>query len=605
MQKSKCLILIVAIGLVLNVVIAQLTYQQIKQHLADKVSLDVNQLGQKLDAQLMRYSKLPEVLANDPRLLQPLLTDQASSANTDNQYLKTSLLLQQWATTLGADTIYLINQHGKTLAASNWQQTGSFVGQNYAYRPYFRDAIEGKPGQYFALGASSDKRGYYFSAPIFNQQSIIGVMTIKVDLSLIEDIWQYEDIEYTIADSVGVVFYSSENSWLYRSLIPLDDKQKQQVLASRQYGNAKLDPLTDYSQLDDLKHRETIDIKLPAQNDTEAFVVANHNMTQAGWSIYGFSPINAAYQYVIQAVLMFTVFYSLLGLAVASWWQTLKAQKALAQLNDRLELLVVKRTNNLQESNQQLRDTLGQYERSQAELKQTQSELVQAAKLAMLGELSASINHEINQPLAAMRTYAENSRKLLKKERYECVATNVDEIIKLNQMVADIIARFKVFARKANENNNRTVAADSIRSATSLLRNKLIKEGVILRVGDLPSDILINVDAVQIEQVIVNLMHNAIQALATAHQPQIGIQLTALDNLVEIRIWDNGPGLDDDQKKRIFMPFFTTKSDGLGLGLTISRRIIDSFSGTLSVADHSGENTGNSPPQVEKHNQLK
>ncbi len=177
MQKSKCLILIIAIGLVLNVLIAQLTYQQIKQHLADKVSLDVNQLGQKLDAQLMRYSKLPEVLANDPRLLQPLLTDQASSPNTDNQYLQTNQLLQQWATTLGADTIYLINQHGKTLAASNWQQASSFVGQNYAYRPYFREAMEGKPGQYFALGASSDKRGYYFSAPIFHQHSIIGVMT--------------------------------------------------------------------------------------------------------------------------------------------------------------------------------------------------------------------------------------------------------------------------------------------------------------------------------------------------------------------------------------------------------------------------------------------
>lgn len=587
MQKSKCLVLIVVVGLILNVLIAQLTYQQVKQHLADKVSLDVDLLGQKLDAQLMRYSKLPEVLANDPRLSQPLLADQTSPAKAD-QYHQTSQLLQQWATTLSADTIYLINRQGETLAASNWQQPDSFVGQNYAYRPYFREAIAGNPGQYFALGASSDKRGYYFSAPIYHQQSVIGVMTIKVDLSLIEDIWQYEDIEYVIADSQGVVFYSSENNWLYRSLIPLDDSQKQRILASRQYGNARLDPLTSYARLDRLRHNETIDIRQPADEKSAAYVVANHDMAQAGWAIFGFSPISAAYQYVAQAVLMFSVFYFLLSLAVTSWWQTLKAQKALAQLNDKLEQLVVKRTNTLLESNQRLKDTLRQYERSQAELKQTQSELVQAAKLAMLGELSASINHEINQPLAAMRTYAENSRKLLNKERYDSVANNIDEIIKLNQMVADIIARFKVFARKGSEHNNRTVAADSIRSATSLLRNKLIKEGVILRVGDLPPDILINADAVQVEQVIINLLHNAIQALSSAHQPQIGIQLAALDNLVEIRIWDNGPGLDDDQKKRIFTPFFTTKSDGLGLGLTISRRIIDAFSGTLTVTDHPG-----------------
>lgn len=588
MQKSKCLALIIAIGLVLSALIAQLTYQQVKQHLADKVAIDVNLLGQKLDAQLMRYSKLPEVLANDPRLLQPLLADQSSVIAENNQHQQTSQLLQQWAKTLGADTIYLINHQGNTLAASNWQQPDSFVGQNYAYRPYFRQAIAGSPGQYFALGASSDKRGYYFSAPIYNQQSIIGVMTIKVDLSLIEDIWQYEDIEYAIADPLGVVFYSSETSWLYRSLIPLDDKQRQQIRASRQYGNARLDPLTGYSQLVDLKQNEIIDIEQPLQNKAEAFVVANHDMSQAGWAIYGFSPISAAYQYVTQAVLMFIVFYFLLCLAITSWWQTLRAQKALAQLNDKLEQLVIRRTNNLLESNQQLRETIEQYERSQAELKQTQSELVQAAKLAMLGELSASINHEINQPLAAMRTYAENSRKLLQKERYDSVAGNIDEIIKLNQMVAEIIARFKVFARKANENNNRTVAADSIRASISLLRNRLIKEGVILRVGDLSTDILINADAVQLEQVLINLLHNAIQALASAPQPQIGIQLEAIDNVVEIRIWDNGPGLDNDQKKRIFTPFFTTKSDGLGLGLTISRRIIDAFSGTLTVTDHPG-----------------
>ncbi|WP_299017522.1 ATP-binding protein [uncultured Photobacterium sp.] len=581
MRKNKCLGIIVVIGLILNILIARLTYQQVKHHLTEKLTFDVGQVGQKLDAQLSRYSKLPEVLANDPRLLRPLIY---ASENSED----TSRLLQQWAQTLGADSIYLIDNQGTTLAASNWQQPNSFVGQNYAYRPYFQEAIAGRPGQYFALGASSDKRGYYFSAPIYTQQQSAGVITIKVDLSLIEDIWQYEEIEYAIADRVGVVIYSSENSWLYRSLIPLDNELKQQIRTSRQYGQAPLEPLTQYSQLENFNRQEISDIKRPGQGQTESFVVAGHDMAQAGWSIYGFSPIKSAYQYVGQVVLMFSVFYALLCLATTSWWQTLRAQQALAQLNNKLEQLVVKRTNNLLETNQRLRKTIEQYERSQAELKQTQSELVQAAKLAMLGELSASINHEINQPLAAMRTYAENSRKLLLKERYNSVADNIEEIIKLNQMVADIIARFKVFARKTNDNHKRTVAADSIRAAIGLLKNRLIKQGVILRMDELPADIVINADAVQLEQVIINLLHNAIQALATAHQPQIGIHLEAREYRVEIRIWDNGPGLDDDQKKRIFTPFFTTKSDGLGLGLTISRRIIDSFSGTLTVTDHSG-----------------
>jgi len=514
------------------------------------------------------------------------MADNPPTAAVVDHYQQTSLLLQEWANKLNADTIYLINRSGDTLAASNWQKESSFVGQNYAYRPYFQDAMVGKPGQYFALGARSDKRGYYFSAPIYQHQQIIGVLVIKVDLSLVEDIWQYDQIEYAITDQLGVIFYSSEDSWLYRSLVVLNDEQKQQIFSSRQYGQTKLEPLSDSSRLTEFNQQEISNIIVPGINQSEAFLLASHNMEQAGWTIYGFSPINAAYQYVVQALVVFTAFYMLLCLAVMSWFQTFTTKKELAQLNDKLEQLVIERTRNLMETNQQLRDTIEQYERSQAELKQTQSELVQAAKLAMLGELSASINHEINQPLAAMRTYAENTRKLLQKNRYEAVTGNIDEIINLNQMVSDIIARFKVFARKTTENNNRTVAADSIRSAVSLLRNKLIKQGVILRLGDLPADLLVRADAVQFEQVLVNLLHNAIQALSDARTPQIGVQLEPFGDMVEIRIWDNGPGLDDDQKKRIFTPFFTTKKEGLGLGLTISRRIIDSFSGSLTIEDH-------------------
>ncbi|MEJ2763619.1 ATP-binding protein [Photobacterium sp. MCCC 1A19761] len=588
-KKFKSLVWMAGVGLFLCAGIGYLTYHQVARHTTEKLTLNVNQLGQKLDAQLMRYSKLPEVLARDPRLLRPLLQDMAiepPSAPSAQQYQATSELLEQWGTILGADTIYLLNQSGTTLAASNWQQADSFVGHNYGYRPYFRDAIEGGKGQFFALGVRSNKRGYYFSSPVSHGKQIIGVLTIKVDLSLIEDIWQYEDLEYVIADPFGVIFYSSEPSWLYRALVPLTAQQKSQIFASRQYGNAPLAPLTAHRELAAFQQNSISQMTLPAQDHRASFVVASRDMAQAGMTIYGFSPITVAYRYVFQAIMMFALVYTLLCLAVISWWQTRKAQRALAQLNDRLEQLVIKRTNNLLESNQRLRETVKQYEHSQAELKQTQSELVQAAKLATLGELSASINHEINQPLAAMRTYTENSRKLLAKERYDAVASNLDEILHLNQSVAEIIARFKVFARKARGSDNRTVAADAIRAATTLLHNQLIKAGIILRVGELSPDIQVNADAVQFEQVLVNLLHNAIQALADAHQPQIGIRLQADDEYVEVRIWDNGPGMDEAQKQQIFTPFFTTKHDGLGLGLTISRRIIDSFSGTLTVTDH-------------------
>ncbi len=588
MNRKNTLVALTLMGALLCGLVSAITYQQVKQHLSEKIINDVNQLGEKLDAQLSRYSQLPKVLASDPRLLDALVTDETSASAINHQYQQTSLLLESWADTLRADTLYLINRQGDTLAASNWQAETSFVGQNYGYRPYFTHALAGNIGQYFALGASSDKRGYYFSAPVYKQNEIIGVLALKVDLSVIEDIWDYDQVDYAIADQHGIVFYSSEDAWLYHSLIALPESLRQKVITSRQYGNAKLDTISKHSLLEDFQQQDITEIQLPDSNISAKMLTTYREMDKVGWAIYGFSPINAAYQYVFQAVFIFSVFYLMLCLAIVSWLQTSFAQKQLALLNDKLEQLVIERTRNLMETNQELRDTIHQYELSQAELKQAHSELVQAAKLAMLGELSASINHEINQPLAAMRTYAENSRKLLAKERYDAVANNIEEIISLNKMIADIIARFKVFARKTTENNTRTAVADSIRSATSLLRNKLIKHGVILRVEELPPHLVVNIDAVQFEQVLINLLHNAIQALEHAHPPQIGVHFTAEDNNVAIHIWDNGPGLDDEQKYKIFNPFYTSKPDGLGLGLTISRRIIDAFSGTLTVKDHSG-----------------
>ncbi|MGF1693265.1 sensor histidine kinase [Photobacterium kagoshimensis] len=588
MNRKNTLVALTLIGVLLCSLVSAITYQQVKQHLSEKIINDVNQLGDKLDAQLSRYSQLPKVLASDPRLLDALVTDEKSASAINHQYQQTSLLLESWADTLRADTLYLINRQGNTLAASNWQSDTSFVGQNYGYRPYFTHALAGNIGQYFALGASSDKRGYYFSAPVYRQNEIIGVLALKVDLSVIEDIWDYDQVDYAIADQHGIVFYSSEEAWLYHSLIALPEQVRQQVIASRQYGNTDIKNLSEYSLIKDFQQQEITEIQTPNTNIAVEMLTTHREMNKVGWSIYGFSPINAAYQYLFQAVFIFSVFYLMLCLAIVSWLQTSFAQKQLALLNDKLEQLVIERTRNLMETNQELRDTIHQYELSQAELKQAHSELVQAAKLAMLGELSASINHEINQPLAAMRTYAENSRKLLAKERYEAVAGNIEEIINLNQMIADIIARFKVFARKTTENNTRTAVADSIRSATSLLRNKLIKHGVILRVEELPPHLVVNIDAVQFEQVLINLLHNAIQALEHAHPPQIGVYFTPQEDVVAIHIWDNGPGLDDEQKYKIFNPFYTSKPDGLGLGLTISRRIIDAFSGTLTVKDHSG-----------------
>ncbi|MGF1680151.1 sensor histidine kinase [Photobacterium minamisatsumaniensis] len=587
-SKKKFIGLATLIGLISSTLIAYLTYLQAQQYLTDKLVNDVNQLGLKIDAQLERYSQLPEVLASDPRLLIPLLADSNERYLADDKFKAINQLLEQWSTTLNADTIYLIDLTGTTLVASNWQQPNTFVGQNYHFRPYFQQAAEGQLGQYFALGASSEKRGYYFSAPVIYNKRILGVLTIKVDLSLISDIWQYEDIEYVISDTAGIVFYSSEPSWLYHSLTRLDDITKQHIIASRQYGKATLAPLSAYDDLSQFENLQTLQLQWPSPAGNADFMAAKHNMDKAGWQIYGFTPRSQSEKLIFQAVIMFIVAYTLLCFAIHSWWQTHRARQALATLNSKLEKRVLKRTENLMETNEQLKVTLRQYEHSQAELKQTQSELMQTAKLAMLGELSASINHEINQPLAAMRTYAENTRKLLLKERYQSVAGNIEEIIKLNTLVSDIIARFKVFARKGVEQGNTryTVVNTAVQSALSLVRSRLIKQGITLRLAEIQSDITVNIDAIQFEQVLINLIQNSIQALSHSADPQIGIEFDVVGGSLTCRVWDNGTGLTEEQITQLFNPFYTTKKEGLGLGLTISKRIITAYNGTLTAATH-------------------
>ena len=373
--------------------------------------------------------------------------------------------------------------------------------------------------------------------------------------------------------------------------ISLDENVRQQVKQSRQYGRVDITALTEADSLAAFNQQPSPSVT-KTSNDAgqNLYHSPTRSMDKAGWYIYGFTPQTKAFEYMGQVLLLFFLIYTLLCIAVHSWWQTYRARVALANLNSRLEKRVSQRTRRLQETNQQLKITLSQYEHSQAELKQTQDELLQAAKLAMLGELSASINHEINQPLAAIRTYAENGRKLLEKQRYDTVGRNLDEIIQLNKLIAEIIARFKVFARKQNlqQTTLRTHAADSIRSALSLMRSALIKQGIILRLEDFPEDMVINIDAVQFEQVLVNLIQNSLQALKQQPEPQIGIALEIRSGQAVCRVWDNGPGLSPEQKQQVFEPFYTTKEDGLGLGMTISKRIINAYQGTLSVCDHPG-----------------
>ncbi len=581
-KKIRFIFWYALIGIALGIAVSYSTFHQLQSTLELRMSRDAARLSEKISDELSRYSQLPTILSHDPRLINSLIND---SGSQNNQVL--NLLLEEWAKQSSADTIYLLKVTGLAVASSNWQEKDSFVGSNYAFRPYFKQAMMNTPGRYFALGSKSEERGYYFSSPIRFNNSIIGVLTVKVNLENIDRLWSYESLDFSLIDDKSVIFYSSKPNWLYNTLVPLSQAEKVSILRSSQYGQAPLFALSNIQSLQQLKESDRLSILKTPFTEEQTLFITKRQIKDTGIKILAMSDIQHTYQSVQRVLLIFIVFYTLLVLVVTSWYQTLMARRKLTAANDELEHKVIKRTLSLQQSNQTLRDTIQQYEITQKELQQTQSELTQAAKLAMLGELSAGINHEINQPLSAIRTYAENCQRLLHKQQYDVVSSNIEKIVELNIVISEIIAKFKVFARKSSTNASyHTDIKTAITSALTIIGNKLINQGITLKIEPNNLETTVHAELIQFEQVLVNLIHNSIQALEGIESPQIVFSVEIDSEHALICLTDNGKGMSQQQLHDIFTPFFTTKKEGLGLGMTISKRIIESFSGQLTAGNH-------------------
>lgn len=568
-------------------------YQE--QVVTQQLNEAANKANLQIDSELDKFKQIPDLLSHDQRLLSYFekspKTDKISTAELNT-------LLFEWSGQSQADTIYIHDPSGTVVASSNYRKPRTFVGENFAFRPYFASAIKGHKTQYVALGARSDVRGYFLSSPLYIDDHIVGVITVKVSLENLENILTSDDFEIVVLDSNQVVFLSSQTPWLYHSLLPLTDQQQQDIAAQRQYGQNKISIIDAFNS----SNQTTDASKVLTAN--KLFKLGTFNLYPATTSdnqyqVVAIKDTSSELLKVLQIDVIFIVIYSLVMLIAWSWRQTYLAKVALTELNQNLEQTVDKRTQYLKQSNQQLQQTLFQYQESQLKLKQTEQELTQTAKLAVLGELSASINHEINQPLAALRTYSENTVKLLEMGRSDLVKSNLDKMIALNTSITEIIARLKVFTRKVTKQEHHVANLNQvINNATSILSALMIQQGITLRLSTVPGDINIAIHPTELEQVLVNLMHNATQALSqqAALQndleiqeggqptiPQIGVEWQLNNDACQLIIWDNGIGITSDKLEQLFDPFFTTKHEGLGLGLSISKRIIEAYHGTISA----------------------
>ncbi|MEZ9641363.1 ATP-binding protein [Vibrio cyclitrophicus] len=583
-----------------------------------------NKANLQIDSELDKFKQIPDLLSHDPRLISYFTSSPQTDKITVTQLNK---LLFEWSNQSQADTIYIHDRSGTVVASSNYQQPRTFVGENFSFRPYFASAIKGNNTQYVALGARSNVRGYFLSSPLYTDKEIVGVITVKVSLENLENILTSDDFEIVVLDSNQVVFLSNQTSWLYHSLLPLSEQQQTEIATQRQYGQSEISIIEDFRSAKlQQKANDTIQPNDLQPNQIQKELVSNQLFQLGAFNLYPAPISNNQYQVValketkaellkvLQIDVIFIIIYSLVMLIAWSWRQTYIAKVALTRLNENLEQTVDKRTHYLKQSNQQLQQTIFQYQESQLKLKQTEQELTQTAKLAVLGELSASINHEINQPLAALRTYSENSLKLLEMKRTDLVKSNLDKMIALNTSITEIIARLKVFTRKVTKQEHHVANLhQAVNNATSILSTLMIKQGITLRLSTMPDDINLAIHPTELEQVLVNLIHNATQALQqqameqstprlkTSGQsileeqssklealdiqtiPQIGVEWQRKNDTCQLIIWDNGIGISKDKLEQLFDPFFTTKPEGLGLGLSISKRIIEAYHGTINA----------------------
>ncbi|WP_044527828.1 sensor histidine kinase [Herbaspirillum sp. B65] len=534
-----------------------------------------------LESSLQKYEALPFALGFQSDVRQVLQhPEDALAVDRLNRAFKT---IQQQSR---AVNIFMLNRHGLTLASSNWDDEFSFVGRDFGFRPYFREAIQGRAGRFYGIGNISSEPGYFIAQPIYRRQDQaegdlpIGVMVVKVDLAEFEHTWRSSSDPITLTDAGGVVFLSNRPEWKYHSLQALSAPVQRELEGTHQYADLPITPVS----------------ALPAALQRGFGTHVSRPVGRLGWQLMLFPSQAQMQRTALLWALAAALFMLALAISLLAWYQhrrrlqeRLASRDALRRAAQELDQKIAQRTEELTAANQAIAAKYAKLQQTESLLRTTQNELVQAGKLAMLGQMAAGVTHELNQPLAAIRAFADNSLKFLARGQTVQVAENLEHISHASASMGKIIGQLKGFARKSGEAVAAVDLRQSIEASVLLLSSDFQKQGVQVRIEGEPA-VLVMGDAVRTEQVLINLLRNALDAVEEAPRKCICVLLQAdpLRQQALVSIRDSGPGIADEVAPHLFEPFFTTKSSskGLGLGLAISSSIVQAMNGQLSAHNH-------------------
>ena len=539
-----------------------------------------------LHGALRRYEPLPALIAERPVLMR-LLENPGNAALAD----QVNRQLRVTADDVQASDIYVMNETGLTLAASNYYKERTFIGRDFSFRPYFVQAMTGKLGRYFALGTTSRERGYFFAAPVARADRTLGVVAVKFTVGSFEDAWRGGESEILVTDDNGVIFMSSRSDWHFRTLEPLTPSALSSIERNRQYPLDRIAPLPNDTEA---LGAGLSTIRIRSAGDTQEFVSSTVAIAAAGWRVSILTPTENAKAQALTVLAVGILALLFAGLIAAVFLQRrarlverLEAQRANQEL---LEKRVAERTVDLDAANRQLRQEVEERRLAEKRLRQTQAELVQAGKLAALGQMSAALSHEYNQPLAAVKSYAENAAAFLDRREPAKARDNIGHISKLADRMAAISKHLRNFARRPQDKVSEIALVTVIDEAIDLMAPRLKGCGGSISFDRPAGEIWARGGQVRLQQVLVNLFNNALDAMEAVDGPQIHVSVEPAGERWQIGVRDHGPGLAEDLLPAIFDPFFTTKAPGkgLGLGLSISYNIIKDFGGELRARNVEG-----------------
>lgn len=538
-------------------------FNHAKEQALQQAGERLNLYASSFEGAINKYDYLPWMIAQTPDVKR--LLDHPDSPLTKD----INAFLAYTRNTSLADEVFLMDAQGLTLASSNFQEAGSFVGNNYRFRPYFSDAIRSGRGSFFAIGTTTGLPGYFLSERVSSESGEqVGVAVVKVDLEPLQADWQLAAEKVFVSDNNSIIVLSSHPQWKYRYIDALSESQLEEIRRNRQFDSVELKPLG-------VQHRNHFKVMPETDGETTGYLNKSLELSPSGWSIHYLVAVLPLYQFAFLTGGLVLILYILCLIGVL-WMRersrrtqaALKAEQRLRALNDSLEDQVMDRTAEL--------------EKRTSELQRIQRELVQSEKLAALGVMAAGLSHELNQPLTAVRTYAASGRKLLTRALYEQVGTALDKIMTLTSRMSDITSQLKVFVRQAPALSQPVDWSARIDFVLEMLEHRIQQQQVSLHT-DYPPQALVRADDARIEQILVNLLSNALDAVSSTPNPQVRISLQENNEGWLLQVEDNGPGFAPEQIKHLFEPFYSTKNvgQGMGLGLFICYGLVQDLGGNL------------------------